>query len=315
MNNYLPDAQPSNTTPNTNPSLAGVASVNPPGGTAVTSDRPRGHGPTHDVSFDPIPELEDARIRLTKAEADILAEVAARIAAIATEAATRLAADVAESNARIAADNAEAAARAAADAAEATARANADTAETNARIAADSAEASTRAADDATEAATRGAADTSLSNRITTLETGAMKNVVLVSQQLLASNTTPQAIPELAITLGANQIWSFEIQVIFNCTLPADFAFRITVPAGTTLIFQCSRIIDGAAATFYDNIAAGVTKTADGTGSNVHFVITGTVLSGATTGTMQFEACQRVSTAEITDFVVQGSNIKADRHF
>lgn len=216
------------------------------------------HGETHnDAATDPIPDLQNARLRLTTAEAAIVTE-------------------------------------------------------TGARIAADAAEATARAAADSAEATTRAAADTALGGRVTVLEGLELARAYVVTgQQLTSNSTTFQNVTNMRLPLAVNQAWQFVLHLTYLSTVTADFKFQFTVPAGAVLNFSTLSIVQGGVQNFIGSAGAATSFMADGTASNVTIVIMGTVISGATPGDLQLQAAQNTATAEITDFVVTGTNLVA----
>lgn len=136
---------------------------------------------------------------------------------------------------------------------------------------------------------------------------------VVSAQQLTSNSTAFQNVTNMAIALGANQVWRFAMTIIFISSAAADFKWQFTVPAGATLFWSSpGQTYLGVPVNVY-NQGAGVSGLADGSGAAIAVEIQGTVINGANAGNLQLQAAQNTATVEATDFVLIGSNYFARR--
>lgn len=151
----------------------------------------------------------------------------------------------------------------------------------------------------------------SINTQLTSLGQNAYGKVVLTPSQQLTSNSTAfQSIIGQKITGVANGIYEFTMRMVFTSSVTAKFKYQFTIPAGALLLFSTSAYSDatGTLVTL-GSALAGTPFTANGTGGNLLIVFFGQLAFGSTPGDMQFQAAQNVATAELTDFVVAGTNI------
>ncbi len=137
---------------------------------------------------------------------------------------------------------------------------------------------------------------------------------VVTFQALTDSSTAFQNVTAMAVPLGANEVWRFNMTLIFISTVLADFKFQFTVPAGATLYLSSGPVTFAGLQVFYQNTAAATPMTADGTAANVAIEVSGTVINAGTAGNLQLQAAQNVAQADAAaDRIIVGSNIFARR--
>jgi hypothetical protein len=126
------------------------------------------------------------------------------------------------------------------------------------------------------------------------------------SDQSIASSTTLTNDTQLAVSIGANEIWDFEWMLMIAAHVDADAKIAFTFPTGGTVALTGSGF--DAAGTFgrfrHTTTTSPTTATSiSGTGDYAvpdATVLTGTFTNGGTAGTLQLQWAQNTSNASAT---------------
>lgn len=146
------------------------------------------------------------------------------------------------------------------------------------------------------------------------------QSVVKPSDEMVESSTTIQNDDHLVLAVGTSQTWHFKIHLFLtteNNNEAPDFLGGFTFPSGTTVSFSQTCLSNGATAVggamFFAsayrpssgaaNVLCGILSTADTSASPA--MIEGTIISGGTSGNVQFQWAQNSSNAD-------GTIVKAD---
>lgn len=114
------------------------------------------------------------------------------------------------------------------------------------------------------------------------------------------------AITALAIAMGANEVWEFDLKLRVQGKAVADIDSSLTGPAGSVLSYGAIEVAAKDAVGAEEILNALV----DDLPTIVH--IEGVIVTGATPGNLQALAAQNVSNASDL-FVLAGSSLKAKR--
>jgi hypothetical protein len=124
--------------------------------------------------------------------------------------------------------------------------------------------------------------------------------VIKTADTAFASLTTLTDDPALLFPVDINSTYLFEIEILWSAAATPKYAYAIRFPAGCRMDYSRS-VLDASGVTLRDaqvNVASGTGTTsgptANGTGATT---FRGTIVTGATSGSVVFQAAQSVSSA------------------
>lgn len=133
------------------------------------------------------------------------------------------------------------------------------------------------------------------------------------ADESVTSNVTPQDDNELFVSVGANEVWRFWLDIHYEAVAGGGILMGWTVPAGSSGRWG-SHSIQNAATTNTDNLivksAAAITDTLGGGGAgtaDLMSVVNGLLVVGGTGGTLRLQWAQRTTSATATTVFAHSS--------
>lgn len=122
------------------------------------------------------------------------------------------------------------------------------------------------------------------------------------TDQSVISTTTLVNVTSLVLTVESNSTYIFDSTIIYDTNAAADIKVQFTLPSGTFIRVACwlsNTALGATDATVFHNAQDTGLWTAGGfaAGTFMSMLPTGTIITGATAGSMQFQFAQNTSTA------------------